>query len=78
MTHKDTEVMHIQMSPEAVQMGFAQALSEQLEISGHDDIDPLAILDCMAVANCHFEFGGEISSKAYFALLQIERICDES
>ena len=78
MTHKDTEVMQIQMSPEAVQMGFAQVLSEQLEISGHDDVNPLDILDCMAVANCHFDFGGEISSKAYFALLQIERICDES
>ena len=77
MTHKDTEVMHIEMSPEAVQMGFAQVLSQQLEIR-HDDIDPLEILHSMAVANCHFEFGGEISSKAYFALLQIERICDES
>jgi hypothetical protein len=78
MNRYDTEVMHIQMSPEAVQMGFAQVLSEQLEISGHDDIDALDILDCMAVANCHLEHGGEISSKAYFALLQIERICDES
>ena len=39
MTHKDTEVMHIEMSPEAVQMGFAQVLSEQLKVSGHDDID---------------------------------------
>jgi hypothetical protein len=78
MKKKDTEVMHIQMSPEAVQMGFAQVLSEQLNISGHDDIDALDILDCMAIANCHFEFGGEISSKAYFGLLEIERICDES
>jgi len=43
-----------------------------LMISGHDEIDPLAILDCMAVAGCHLEHGGEISSKAYFMLLKIE------
>ena len=72
MTHEDTETMHIQLSPEAVQIGFAQLLSQELMISGHDEIDPRAILDCMAVAGCHLEHGGEISSKAYFMLLEIE------
>ena len=72
MTHEDTETMHIQLSPEAVQIGFAQLLSQELMISGHDEIDPQAILDCMAVAGCHLEHGGEISSNAYFMLLEIE------
>ena len=74
MKKKDTEVMHIQMSPEAVQMGFAQVLSEQLNISGWDEIDAAAILDCMAVAGCHLEHDGEISRKAYFMLLKIDEM----
>ena len=74
MTHKDNEILHIEMSPEAIQIGFAQLLSQEFVISGHDEIDPRAILDCMAVAGCHLEHGGEISSKAYFMLLKIEEM----
>ena len=71
MKKKYEETLSIQLSEEAFQIGLAYLLAEQLNISGHDDIDVDDILDCMAVANCHLEVGGEISRKAYFASLKL-------
>jgi hypothetical protein len=74
MTHKDDQPITVQLSPEAVQIGLAYGLAEQLNISGWDEIDVDDILDCMAVAGCHLEIGGESARKAYFASLKITEI----
>ena len=73
-----SEELSIKISEEAFQIGAAHNLATQLNISGHDDIDVEDILDCMAVAGCHLEVGGEISSKAYFKVLELNEVCNES